>query len=139
MPTLKEVRAAFGTTIGASIGGINVYHRVSANILVPCLVVMPAKADYLMTFNRGGDLWDFDLHILVPSGDDDVGQDLLDEYVAGTGDRSIVSIIHADKTLGLANAEAVVTAMTAYNFRFEAVGALHIGATLRARVVITNS
>lgn len=138
MPTLKQVRAAFGTTIAANLGGFTVYHRVAANMLVPCLVVMPTAADYLVTFNRGGDMWDFNLHILVPSADDDVGQDLLDEYVAGTGPRSIVAIIHANKSLGLAGTDAHISGMTGYSFRFEAVGTPHIGATLRAQVLVTN-
>jgi hypothetical protein len=140
MSTLKQVRAAVGTTVNANISSPNmmVYSRVPANPIVPCLVVVPATADYLLTMNRGGDDWYFDLHILVPSADDDVGQDLLDEYVAGRGARSIVTIVHANPSLGLADVSAVVTGMTAYNYRFDAVGVAHIGATLRLRVVLSN-
>lgn len=138
--TLKEIRAAIGDVLEANIVNppIQVYRRVGGNLNVPCIVVMPATTDYLVTYNRGGDLWEFDLHILTPSADEDVGQDLLDEYVAGTGDRSVVSVIHQNKQLGLTGVEAHVARMTNYGFRFEVIQVPHIGATLRAQVLVTN-
>lgn len=140
MATLKDVRTGFKTILEANITnpGVMVYKRVPGAPIVPCVIVAPANADYLITMNRGGDMWEIDLHVLTPSGDDDVGQDLLDEYVAPTGARSIPAIIHQNKTLGLSGVEAVVARMTAYGFRFETVGTPHIGATLRTRVLITN-
>lgn len=140
MSTLKQVRSAFKTVFEANITNppVMVYNRVPAAPVLPCVIVMPAAVDYLVTHNRGGDLWEFDLHVLVPSGDDDVGQDLLDEYVAGTGSRSLVTIVQANNTLGLSDVSAVVLGMTSYGFRFESSQTPHIGATLRARVVLTN-
>lgn len=140
MATLKQVRAGFKTTLEANITSPNIlaYSRVPASPIVPCVVVMPAATEYLVTMNRGGDMWDFDLHVLTPSGDDDVAQDLLDEYIAPTGTRSIPAIIHANQALGLSGVQAVVRRLTNYGFRFEAVQIPHIGATLRAQVLITN-
>lgn len=138
MATLKDVRTAFKTILGNGISGVQVYSRVPGAPIVPCIIVVPATADYMVTMGRGGDMWEFDLHVLTPSGDDDVGQDLLDEYVAPTGARSIPAVIFASRTLGLSGVDAHVARMAAYGFRFETVGTPHIGATLRARVLITN-
>jgi hypothetical protein len=140
MSTLKQIRAAFKTVLEANISSpkVQVYNRVPGAPILPCIIVQPATTDYLITHNRGGDVWEFDLHIVVPSADDEVGQDLLDEYVAGTGARSVVAIIHANGSLGLSDVSSVVSRMTAYGFRFDAIGDPHVGATLRARVLLSN-
>lgn len=138
MATLKDVRGAFRTILEGNISGVQVYYRVPGAPNLPCIIVQPATADYLITMNRGADMWEMDLHVLAPSADDDVAQDLLDEYIAPTGARSIPAIIHANKTLGLSGVEAVVARLTAYGFRFESSSVPHVGATLRTKVLITN-
>lgn len=122
----------------ANISGVQVYHRVPGSPNLPCIVVMPATTEYQVTYGRGADLWEFDLHVLTPTGDDDVGQDLLDEYIAPTGARSIPTVLHANRALGLSGVDSAVMRLTGYGFRFEAAGVPHIGATLRVKVLITN-
>lgn len=138
MPTLKEVRAGFKAIIEANISGLGVYHRVVGNINVPCVVVVPAMSDFLLAFGRGYDEWPFDLHVLMQSADDEVGQDQLDDHITGAGPRSLVQVLAANNSLGLEGVSTCPVGITAYNFRFTAVSADHIGATLRVRTLVSN-
>lgn len=140
MPTLVEIRTAIKTTLDTALPKTAVYKRVPDNPVLPCVIVQPAvPSDYQVVFGRKADRWEFDLHVLVPSADSDVAQDTLDEYIAGVGELSIPAIIHANPTLGRADCSSAVLRLTAYGFRFQAVGVDHVGATLRMLVVATNS
>jgi hypothetical protein len=77
--------------------------------------------------------------VLAPSGDNDVGQDILDDYVTGAGDKSIRQAVFNNRTLGLSNVDAHVSGMTDYGGSFEAVDVDHIGARLRLVVHTTGT
>jgi len=139
MPTVREIRAAIGATVTANIDRLKIYKYVPPSVILPCLIIAPASADYLVTHGNAGTGWEFDLHILVQSTEDEVAQDALDDYIDATSDRSIVRVIFENTDLGIDNVSAVVRRMTAHNFRFQAAGDDHIGATLRLSVLATNS
>lgn len=139
MSSLAAVRTAVITTLGLHLPGVKLYRRVPASVILPCVIVMPALADYLVTHGNGGTMWDLDLHVLVSSTDEDVAQEALDQYIAPIGDKSIVRIIHENPTLGADNISALVVRLTAYGFQFAVSGDQHIGATLRMQALTTNS
>lgn len=132
MASLKAIRAAFSTTLVSVIGaGTAVYQRIPAQPALPCVCVVPAIGNFVQSMARGTDTYELDVIVLVPSADNDVAQDRLDDYVTGAGDKSIRQGIFNNRTLGLSNVDAHISGMTDYGGSFEAVDVDHIGARLR--------
>jgi hypothetical protein len=132
MATLAAVRTAVASTLTAALGaGTQVYDTIPGQPVVPCVCVVPDTANFDVAMGRGTDTWEFDLIVLVPSGDNEVGQSRLDPYVTGSGDLSIRQAIFTTRTLGLSNTDAHVSRMSDYGGSFEAVDVDHIGARLR--------
>jgi hypothetical protein len=140
MASLKAIRAALRTTITGVVGaGVEVYARIPGQPVLPCVCVVPNDSDFLKAMARGTDTYIFDLVVLAPSGDNDVAQDILDDYVTGAGDKSLRQAIFNNRTLGLSNVDAHVSGMTDYGGSFEAVDVDHIGARLRLVVHTTGT
>lgn len=136
MASLAQLRTAVKTTLVAALGaGTEVYDTIPGSPVLPCVCVVPDTANFVVAMAKGTDTWQFDLVVLVPSGDNTVGQSRLDPYVTGAGALSIRQAIYAANTpttgLGLANTNAHVPGMTDYGGSFEAVDVAHIGARLR--------
>lgn len=132
MATLEAVRAAVATTLTTALGaGTQIYGRIPGQPALPCVCVVPDTANFDVAMARGTDTWELDLVVLVPSGDNEVGQSRLDPYVTGAGDLSIRQAIFNARTLGLSNTDAHVARMTDYGGSFESVDVAHIGARLR--------
>ena len=139
MASLEAIRTGLKTTIEAAIAGFQVHEKVVAKPVPPCLIVLPADADFAVAMAKGTDTWNFDLIVLVPTADLIVGQTLLDPYVTGAGPSSIRSTIFAARTLGLTGTDAWIAAMTEYGGTYEYGGNSHIGATLRLVVHTTGT
>lgn len=136
MASLAELRTGVKTTLVAALGGgTEVYDTIPGQPVLPCVCVVPDSANFVVSMAKGTDTWQFDLIVLVPSGENKVGQSRLDPYVTGAGALSIRQAIYAANTptlgLGLANTNAHVSGMTDYGGSFEAVDVDHIGAKLR--------
>lgn len=139
MPSVKQVRAAVKTTLTAAIAETSVYERVPGSVVVPAILIVPAQADYVAVMGNAATGWEFDLVVLAPSTDEDVAQDILDDYVDARGSKSIVAAIHANTGLGRTDCSAVVRRMTNYGFKYKVGTDDYIGATLRLFVIATHA
>lgn len=139
MPSLKQVRAAVKATLLAAIDETSVYERVPGSVVVPAILIVPAQADYLAVMGNASTGWEFDLVVLAPSADEDVAQDILDDYVEARGSKSIVAAIHANTSLGRTDCSAVVRRMTNYGIKYSVADNPYIGATLRLFVIATHA
>lgn len=142
MSSLLAIRDAIKTTLGAAIATLTPYDTVPAEPNLPAVVVVPAPsdtADFVVAMGRGTDTWRFDLIVLVQAGDEDVAQDQLDSYITGAGSTSIREAIWNTRTLGLADCNAHVAAVTGYNLAFTACSIDHIAASLRLVVHTTGT
>lgn len=139
MPTLKEVRHAVATTLSSAISGLAVYERVPSSVVVPALMVAPSEAMYQFVMGNRGTQWSFDLMVLSGAADSEIAQDVLDDFVDATGSKSIRAAIHAAPQLGRNDVSAAVETMTNYGMRYEIGTTDFLGATLRLKVVASNS
>lgn len=132
MSGLEAIRDAIKTTIEAAVPELHGYDTVpeAANVL-PCFIVIPFTADYVVAMGRGLDTFEFDLLILVSTSDMNIRQDDLDAYVSGSGARSIRQAIFNARTLGLAGTDAHISQMLEYGARFVVAEFDHLGARLR--------
>ncbi len=144
MASLSQLRTAVKDTLVAALGaGTEVYDTIPGSPALPCVCVVPDSANFVVAMARGTDTWNFDLVVLVPSGDNQFGQSRLDPYVTGAGALSVRQAIYNANTpttgLGLSNTNAHVSGMTDYGGSFEAVDVDHIGARLRLVVHTTGT
>lgn len=141
MASLTAIRTAVKTTLEARIPDLTVYRTVPDVTNVPAAVVEPNVSDFVVAMGRGTDTWTFDLHVLAPYADPELGQDSLDAYITGAGAQSIRQVIFQNKTLGLTNVDAHIAGMVSgsYNTRFEIGAIQHVGATLRLIVHTTGT
>lgn len=84
----------------ASIKGLRTYDIVPDTIVPPCAVI--GQLDFTFDLNnaRGLDQANLDVFVIVQRFSERTGQDKLDQYLAGSGNRSIKAAIESDRTLG---------------------------------------
>lgn len=134
MASIAQIRAGIKTIIENNIGDIIVYRRTPQIAHPPCVVVSLAQdetADFDKAMGKGMDTWNYDLFVLAPDRDDEIGQDDLDQFIDGDGDKSIRAAIFANPTLGLANTNAHISGVSQYGANFESADIQHIGAVMR--------
>lgn len=133
MATLTAIRASLETEVASQLGaGTQVLSEVTANPPLPCVVFVPDAANFDVAMARGTDTWEFDVFVLVPSGDIEVGQVRLDPYVSGAGSLSVRQAIwNSRPNFSTAGFDAHISAMTSYGGQLESVGVNHVGAILR--------
>lgn len=134
MATIGQVRAGIQTTIENAIADLTVYRTVEEVAHPPAVVIALATdetADFTGAFQRGMDTWQYDLFVLVPYADAEIGQDDLDLLIDGSGSRSIRQAIFNNRTLGLVRTDAHVARVSQYGSSFESADLQHIGAVLR--------
>lgn len=142
MASLAEIRTALRTTLRAAIPGLNVYAEVPDVNQVPAVVVMPAAAsvsglacDFNGAFGRGLDTWHIDLYVLVARVEVVLAQKALDDYVTGTGPKSIRRIIYDSPDLGLSDGtDAHAEGILMYGGEFQTAKIPHVGAVVRLTV-----
>lgn len=134
MAGLGAIRDAIKTTIEANISGLRVYDTVPGVAHLPALVIEPESSDFNVAMGRGLDEHVINLYVLCTRAVARVGQDQLDAFVTGAGDSSVRQVVFNNKTLGLADTQAVVTGMSGYGGTFESAGLPHVGAVLTLRV-----
>ena len=131
MSTLTEIRDAIKTTIETAIPALKVYPTIPDSVTLPAVVVMPDEVDFSVAMGRGTDTYEFDLIVLVSTGDMDVAQRQLDGFVTGAGSSSVRQAIFKARTLGLADVDAHVSAMTGYDLSSSVSSMDHVAAMLR--------
>lgn len=133
MASLKQIRTAVKTTIEANLTGVTVHRTVPGSAAGDVVVVRPADdvADFNVAMGRGTDTWQLDLLVLVPASSLEVGQDQLDDYITGAGAKSVRQVVFTNRTLGLANTDAHVAAVSGYGADYRLGETPYIGATLR--------
>lgn len=137
MPSLGQIRAGLDDTIQNAIPGLRGFNDVADVVQVPAVVVMPARdtADFNRTMNRGLDTWRFDLYVLVPRTESSVAQRALDQYVSGSGERSIRRVIWENPNIGLGDdTDAHVEGIREYGGKFQTARVDHVGAIVRVTV-----
>jgi len=137
MPTLGEIRRAIDNTVQTSIPGLRGFNDVADVVQVPAMVVMPARdtADFSGAFGRGMDTWNFDLYVLVARTEASVAQGALDQYISGSGARSLRRVFYENPDLGLAGVDdAHCSGVREYGGKFQTARIEHVGAIVRLTV-----
>jgi hypothetical protein len=137
--TLTEIRTAAADTISAAIAELHPYRNVADAVNTPAFVIAPTSANFLVAMGRGLDTYEFDLTVLVANADVDLAQDLLDQYVNGSGARSIRQAVFQGRTLGRSDCDAHIAGMADYGTRHSAAGVDYLGAVLRLVVHTTGT
>lgn len=114
--TLRDIREALAQTITAGISRqTNVYPYGVGDPKFPAITIEPDSGDYVdywLTFGSAGLAAVRLVLVLEPGGNDPVSAGIaLDDYLsAGTGNgSSVIDAVLADRTLGLAGCDCVIT------------------------------
>lgn len=100
-PTFTEVRGALATRL-ATIPGLRTTTEQSDQVNPPVAVIMPVSGTFIRygaTFDDSADVTVRAILLAAKTGTSG-GQDLLDTWLAVTGDSSVNAAIQADPTLG---------------------------------------
>lgn len=113
MATIAQMRAGIATNL-QTIAGLRTSDTVPDNIQPPVAIVSPSAIQYDLTFQRGLDLYNFTVMIVVGRASERQAQRALDAFCAGTGASSVKAAIESNRTLtGLVN-DLRVTSMRNY-------------------------
>lgn len=138
MSRLNDLRKALADAI-RDITGLDVFHYTPGSVIVPCAYVADVEIDPNLSFG-GEDDATFTIRVLTSLGDDEAGQDLLDEFLSRDGDRSIRAALETARgapgeyALGGEADDLHVTRVGAYRTYTEA-GASYFGGELTVRVI----
>ncbi|UBU11606.1 hypothetical protein [Nonomuraea gerenzanensis] len=104
MASLAQLREGLAVRL-RTIPVLTVHPQVPESITPPVAVITPGFEGepcirFDSTMARGADDFLFTVTLLVSMADDRSGQEELDAYLDGTGDRSIKAVIEADPSLG---------------------------------------
>lgn len=138
MATLTQIRTALKDTIKAVLTDVEGYDTVPGVTQVPGFVVEPADANFTVAMASGEDLYELNIFMLVGFTDIRDAQTQLDQYVSGSGPKSIRQIVYNNSSLGLNNTDAMVIRMSGYGGHFQAAKIEHIGAMLRVKVTTSG-
>ncbi|GGM55503.1 hypothetical protein GCM10012275_28280 [Longimycelium tulufanense] len=145
MASLKDIRKAIKSTLDANLPDLHVFAHSPDDGLMPALIVMPRPgspgspfAEFNKAMARGHDEYHLDLWLLVANTLDEEAQDTLDDYLTGSGPRSVREVIFNNQSLGLTNTQAFITG--AYGYGGEpALGRIQgVGAVLQMYVVTSG-
>jgi hypothetical protein len=84
----------------ATIKGMRVYDLIPDVIVPPCAIVGQLDLTFDLNNSRGLDQANVDVFVIVQRFSERTGQDVLDKYLAGSGDASVKAAIESDLTLG---------------------------------------
>jgi hypothetical protein len=101
--TPSQLREGFATAL-RQIHGLTVSTTQNSNIQPPHAVISLPSGRYDSTFGRGSDTLTLQVLVYITRADDPVGLELLDDYVAGHGSRSIKTVLEEPTDTGLTDA-----------------------------------
>lgn len=133
--SLTDIRTAIKRTVGQA--GLNVYDTIPDVHNSPACMVEPAGIDFTNAMSMGGDVYRFDLFVLVSRTETRAAQQKLDQYITGEGPKSIREHIFRNCTLGLPDVDCMVESMRGYGGNFDTAGSNFVGAVLRLCVTVT--
>lgn len=139
MATLAAMRTAIKKTIKDNISGLQIYESVPDVEEAPCVVILPESADFHVSMARGSDTWEFSIVVMAPRVDAQDGQRQLDQYVSGSGPKSLREVFFKNDSLGLADTTSTVKSMKGYGGNFDTAGNNYVGAVLRLSVTTSGS
>lgn len=99
MIDISGVREALKTNL-RTIPNIRVYDRIPDVVVPPCAVVGQLDFTFDVDNARGLDQASVDVYVIVQRFSEQAGQDKLDLFLAGSGNRSIKTALETDRTLG---------------------------------------
>ena len=108
--TPTEVRNGLAAAL-ATVPGLMASARRQRNIQPPHAVVGLPTVDYDATMARGADAMSCQVTIYVASVDDDMSDEIADQFVAGSGGRSVKTILEDVDLTGFKDANSQPTAM----------------------------
>lgn len=98
--TPSTLRAGLATGL-KQIQGLTVSLTQNSNIQPPHAIITLPAGEYDSTMGRGSDLLSLQVIVYIARADDPVGLDLLDDYVAGHGSRSVKALLEEPTDTGL--------------------------------------
>jgi hypothetical protein len=118
MPTLRDMRVALARNL-ESIPGGQVSPYMLSSPTHPCLYVIPGGdgTSYDQTMGRGIDQWWLSIIGETGLAGDRIAQELMDEYLAPTGEKSVKQAAESDPTLGGIVADLRVVHASPYTVR----------------------
>jgi hypothetical protein len=115
---IAEIRAGLAANI-ATISGLRVAAEIPDNPSPPIAVIALNNVSYDLDFNRGRELYNFTVTLIVGRVAERDAQRKLDAY-AGNGERSIKTAVESDRTLDGAAFDCRLSEMST-------LGALNLG------------
>lgn len=111
------VRAALAAKLGEALGADVQVATAPDQVTPPCLLIGMPAVTYNASFNartgalvarQGIDSMLMPIYGILPGVHDQAAVDTADEWISGTGPRSVIEILQGDQTLGGACASLVV-------------------------------
>jgi hypothetical protein len=99
----SQLRDGFATAL-RQIHGLTVSTTQTSNVQPPHAIISLPSGTYDATMGRGSDTLSLQVTVYITRADDPVGLDLLDDYVAGHGSRSIKTVLEEPTDTGLTQA-----------------------------------
>lgn len=99
----SQVREGYATAL-RQIHGLTVSTTQNSNIQPPHALISLPSGQYDSTFGRGSDQLTLQVIVYISRADDPVGLELLDDYVAGHGSRSVKTVLEDPTETGLTDA-----------------------------------
>lgn len=111
MTVIADIREGLRANL-APITGCQVSAYLLSNPTPPVLMIYPGPTDYDLAMGRGLDRWTLTIQALTGLVTDIGAQQLLDQWRASTGARSVKAQAESDKTLGGAASSTRVISVT---------------------------
>lgn len=106
---VRQFRDGLASVIEAVIPRANVYSYVPGSIAPPAVVIGPVTVDYDPSFERATDELSATVWAVVAHTMDIDAQSMVDEFLSGVGEWSIVEAVNSDSTLGGAVEDCRIT------------------------------
>lgn len=113
MATIAQIREGIADNL-ATIAGLRTTDTVPDNPQPPVAIVSPSSIQYDLSFQRGLDLHNFVVMIIVGRASERNAQRTLDLFCAGTGASSVKAAIESNRTLTGLVQDLRVTSMRNY-------------------------
>lgn len=133
---LNEVRKGLAKAL-ESIGSLNTYAYTPTTINAPAAIVAsPVEISWDLTMHRGLDQYEMQVVICTSLATQNRGQELIAEYCASSGAKSVKEALERDRTLGGACSTLRVHSFTDFNKLIQFGEAQYL--SLTANITITG-
>lgn len=133
MASPSSIRSGLKTRLETITDFKAVYAKAPGTPMMPCAIILPGPIEFDEAMARGADVFVFEVRVLVQRSTDDLAQDHLDPYLAGSGGQSVKAAIEGDGTLGGVADWTRVTGVPSYG-DIDHAGMSYLGAKFRVEV-----